>query len=84
MQVLCKSTDTPADIYCSICNKGFNLFWERTWQSHRADLIPLIQQVLHDHHNGPEGSTHPEADFNVPSWAGQPQFSAAALLGGAY
>ena len=84
MQVLCKPSDVTPDILCSICGKGFELFWERTSRSHRAELIPLIQQALRDHHDGPEGSTHPEAAFNIPSWAGQPQFSAAALLGGAY
>jgi hypothetical protein len=26
---------------------------------------------------------HPEAPFTVPSWSGAPQFSGAALLGGA-
>jgi hypothetical protein len=84
MQVLCKPTDASADIYCPVCKKGFDLFWERTSRSHRADLMPMIEQVLREQHDGPEGSTHPEAAFNVPSWAGQPQFSAAALLGGAY
>jgi hypothetical protein len=84
MQVLCKPTDSTADIYCPVCEKGYNLFWERTSRSRRAELMPAVLQALREQHDGPVGSTHSELAFNVPTWAGQPEFSAAALLGGAY
>jgi len=84
MQVLCKPTTASADIYCPVCKKGYNLFWERTSSARREELMPIIQQALRDQHDGSEGTAHPDAAFNIPNWSGQPEFSAAALLGGAY
>ncbi|WP_263366853.1 hypothetical protein [Edaphobacter bradus] len=80
MQVLCKPSDSSADLYCPICGRGFLLYWERSSRDQQEVTLPEIQQTVRDHHSG---DGHPEAAFNIPSWPGLPQFSAAALLGGA-
>jgi hypothetical protein len=68
---------------CPVCGQGFLLYWERTAQDLRESAKPDIEQTLRDHHIGGTMTAHPESPFNIPSWTGQPQFSAAALLGGA-
>lgn len=82
MQVLCKPSDSSAaDLYCPICGRGFLLYWERSSRDQQATDLPAVQQALSSQHNN--GCTHPDSAFNIPSWSGLPQFSAAALLGGA-
>ncbi|HEY0163304.1 MAG TPA: hypothetical protein VGB69_11540 [Edaphobacter sp.] len=81
MQVLCKPSDSSPDILCPVCGKGFRLYWERSSPAQQEATLPSIRKALHDHHTGL--LAHPEAAFNIPSWSGAPQFSAAALLGGA-
>ena len=87
MQVLCKPSDSsnsPADVYCPICGRGFLLYWERSSRDQQAITLPEILEALRSHHTGAATNTpHPESAFNIPSWSGLPQFSAAALLGGA-
>lgn len=84
MQVLCRPSDTPADIHCPICNQGFRLYWERPSALDQEAALPGIYQELRDHHRDARAIVHPDIPFNIPSWAGLPHFSAAALLGGAY
>jgi hypothetical protein len=85
MQALCTPTETAPDIKCPVCQKGFRLFWERRNESDQEAAIPAILLELRAHHEDPEAENHhPEAPFNVPAWSGLPQFSGAALLGGAY
>lgn len=83
MQALCKPSSDSPDIFCPICGTGFRLYWERTSSAQQEAALPEILQALHDHHRDPAFLSHPAAAFNVPSWSGLPQFSAAALLGGA-
>ncbi|MDE1176691.1 MAG: hypothetical protein PW789_08785 [Edaphobacter sp.] len=82
MQALCAPTENSADVKCPICSKGFRLFWERTSKPDQLAALPEILKHLRAHHD--EGTEHPETAFNVPSWSGNPEFSGAALLGGAY
>ena len=83
MQALCKPTTDSPDILCPVCGKGFRLYWERSSQIQQQAALPEVHQALRDHHNDPAFTSHPAAAFNVPNWSGLPQFSAAALLGGA-
>lgn len=83
MQALCKLTDNSPDVLCPVCGKGFRLYWERSSSAQQQAALPEIHQALRDHHKENPFAQHPEVPFNVPSWSGLPQFSAAALLGGA-
>jgi hypothetical protein len=84
MQVFCKPSDSSPDVHCPVCGQGFLLFWERSSRSQQDATRQSIYQALTDHHiDGDDTSSHPDAAFNIPSWSGSPQFSAAALLGGA-
>ncbi len=83
MQVLCKPSDETPDLRCPVCNKGFLLYWERSSHEQRLAALPDIRQALREHHEDLNFLTHPGPAFNIPSWSGLPQFSAAALLGGA-
>jgi len=84
MQVLCKLSDSSSDVHCPICGQGFLLYWERSSRTQQEATRHSIQQALQDHHlDSTDTGAHPEAAFNIPNWSGSPQFSAAALLGGA-
>ncbi|HMG02067.1 MAG TPA: hypothetical protein VK596_02985 [Edaphobacter sp.] len=85
MQALCTPTETTPDIYCPVCRKGFRLFWERRSERDQQAALPGIIEQLRAHHEdtGAE-NLHPKTAFNIPAWSGLPQFSGAALLGGAY
>ncbi len=81
MQALCQPTDNTADITCPVCGKGFRLFWERTNKADQKAALPNVLEELRAHHD--EGQDHPDSSFNIPHWSGEPEFSGAALLGGA-
>jgi hypothetical protein len=84
MQVFCKPSDSSPDVHCPVCGQGFLLYWERSCRIQQEDTRHSIQQALRDHHLETDDSgAHPETAFNIPKWSGSPQFSAAALLGGA-
>lgn len=83
MQVLCKPSNDSPDILCPVCGKGFRLYWERSSSAQQQATLPEIYQALRDHHADPRFIAHPAPAFNIPDWSGPPQFSAAALLGGA-
>lgn len=83
MQVLCKPSEDAPDVQCPVCGQGFLLYWERTGSAQRESARAEIQQALCEHHAEGCAGVHPESPFNIPSWSGQPKFSAAALLGGA-
>lgn len=83
MQVLLRKSATRQDIQCSICNQGFRLYWERTSPAERATMRAIVEAELrHQHTTDTTPSAHPELPFNLPEWAGQPQYSGAALFGG--
>ena len=84
MQALCTPTEVAPDVSCPICKKGFRLFWERTNRPDQQAALPGILSALREHHVENGEAHHAETSFNVPSWPGLPQFSGAALLGGAY
>ncbi|WP_260703040.1 hypothetical protein [Edaphobacter flagellatus] len=86
MQVLCTPSDATADVQCPVCHQGFRLFWERRDLADQQATLPKILNELREQHEdlAADAAPHPAAPFNIPSWAGQPQFSGAALLGGAY
>ncbi len=83
MQVLCHPSDTNSDILCPVCKQGFRLFWERNDIELQEAALPGIFDELREHHSQNADAPHPETPFNIPTWSGLPQFSAAALLGGA-
>jgi hypothetical protein len=84
MQVLCKASNTASDVRCKICGQGFLVYFTRSSAQDRANARYDIQQALRDQHLGTDApEAHPTVGFNVPEWSGEPQFSAAALLGGA-
>jgi len=83
MQVLCAPNESSPDIYCPICFKGFRLYWERTDRDAQREHLSDVYDELREHHEGSPLVAHPEDGFNVPDWSGQPQYSGAALLGGA-
>ena len=84
MQVLCKLSDSSSDVNCPVCGQGFLLYWERSCRIRQEDARHSIRQALQEHHDDlTNAGAHPQAAFNIPSWSGSPQFSAAALLGGA-
>jgi hypothetical protein len=84
VQVLCIPTEECGEIMCAICGKQYKLYFERPWREDREEAIALVLQVLTAHHAADEERTaHPQRAFNVPEWSGKPEFSAAALLGGA-
>ncbi len=83
MQVLVRKTEGSSDVACSICGQGFRLYWERPSEEEQKVMTANVREALHRQHtDGIERSAHPAVPFNVPSWPGMPQFSAAALLGG--
>ena len=82
MQVLCAPSESAPDIQCPVCRKGFRLYWERPHSPERLTTLPEVLEELREQHK--RFGDHPSAQFNIPSWPGLPQFSAAALLGGAW
>jgi hypothetical protein len=82
MQALCQPTDHTADVHCPVCDKGFRLFWERTSKDDQKAALPNVLKQLRAHHE--KGESHPDSSFNIPDWGGNPEFSGAALLGGAF
>ena len=82
MQVLCAASEDSPDIKCPVCQKGFRLYWERPHTCEQRAQLPDIFRALREHHL--RSNDHPSASFNIPNWAGLPQFSGAALLGGAW
>ena len=83
MQVLCTPSEVSPDIYCPVCYKGFRLHWERTDRAAQQERLLDVYDQLRDHHDGLPLVAHPQEAFNVPEWSGLPQYSGAALLGGA-
>ncbi len=86
MQVLLRKSDEMHDLMCDVCGQGFRLYWERPSSSEQESMRATVQDELRQHHSGVptdlSPAAHPASPFNVPSWAGSPQFSGAALLGG--
>jgi hypothetical protein len=83
MQVLLRKSTTRQDILCPACNQSFRVYWERTSPAERQTMRAIVEAELrHQHAADPTSSAHPEIPFNLPDWAGPPQFSGAALLGG--
>jgi hypothetical protein len=85
MQVLCVATEElEADLTCKICGNKYKLYFERSSAVEQATAMTMVVQTLINHHASGQGhSVHPEIPFNVPEWSGSPQWSGAALLGGA-
>jgi hypothetical protein len=82
MQVLCKSTNGNAEVYCSVCGQGFVMFWERQSRNERAECMHEIEKALRGHHREIEGrEAHPQTGFLIPEWDGPIAFSGAAILG---
>jgi hypothetical protein len=84
LQVLCIATEECGEVICNVCGENYKLYFERPSRADREKAIELVMQVLAGHHvteSGPEA--HPRKPFNVPEWSGPPEWSAAALLGGA-
>jgi hypothetical protein len=75
MQVLLKPSEEKKDIQCSICHKGFRLYWERTSPAERDTMRAIVLGELRLHHASDSSpAAHPTGLFNLPSWGGQPEF----------
>ena len=84
MQVMCTPSESSPDIYCPICFKGFRLYWERTDDLARLERLPDVYAELREQHTGSPLAAHAESGFTIPDWSGMPEYSGAALLGGAF
>jgi len=83
VQVLCVATEECGEVVCKICGQHYKLYFERPSRADREE-VEMVLQVLTNHHLTEDGrSAHPQRPFNVPEWSGPPEWSAAALLGGA-
>ena len=85
MQVLLRKSDESDDLRCDMCGQGFRVYWERRSAAEEEQARTMIQEELRQQHSVSSvlsAAVHPDSPFNVPSWAGAPQFSGAALLGG--
>jgi len=85
MQVLCKVSNTVSDVRCKVCGQGFLVYWSRTSRTEQEATRRQVIQALAEQHSASSSTehVHPRTGFNVPDWSGLPNFSAAALLGGA-
>jgi hypothetical protein len=84
LQVLCIATEENGEIVCEICGQHYKLYFERPSGADREQAVSVVMQALANHHREDHGhSAHPQRPFNVPEWSGAPEWSAAALLGGA-
>ena len=84
LQVLCMATEEGGEVVCSVCGQSYKLYFERPSQADREEAAAIVMQALASHHLADEArSAHPQRAFNVPEWSGSPEWSAAALLGGA-
>jgi hypothetical protein len=84
MQVLCKISNTVSDVRCKVCGQGFLIYWSRTSQTEReATRRQVVEALAEQHSSSNSEHVHPRTGFNIPDWSGLPDFSAAALLGGA-
>jgi len=78
------ASEENGEIICSVCGQSYKLYFERPSLADREQAVALVMQALMDHHLTDEGrDAHPQKPFNVPEWSGAPEWSAAALLGGA-
>jgi hypothetical protein len=78
------ASEETGEVTCSVCGQRYKLYFERPSPADREQAIAVVLQALMDHHVTDEGpSAHPQRPFNVPEWSGAPEWSAAALLGGA-
>jgi hypothetical protein len=78
------ATEESGEIVCNVCGQRYKLYFERPSVADREQAIALVEQALASHHlNDEESTAHPQRAFNVPEWSGPPEWSAAALLGGA-
>jgi hypothetical protein len=84
MQVLVKSTDERAETHCTVCGRGFVMFWERHAEADRVQMLKDVDVALKNHHcSGNNPAAHPDHGFLVPDWDGPVAASGAAILGNA-
>lgn len=70
------------EIRCPICGQGFLIFEELAAHASQFEGRRIIQQALRSQHTeqGTLYHAHPESTFDIPSWRGEPPFSASASL----
>jgi hypothetical protein len=84
LQVLCMASEEGGEVICSVCGQSYKVYFERPSQADREHAIEVVMQTLAKHHlTDDRPNAHPQRAFNVPEWSGPPEWSAAALLGGA-
>ncbi len=84
MQVLCRISNTEGDVRCKVCGQAFLVYWSRTSRAEQeATRRQVVEALAEQHNNSNSDHVHPRTGFNIPEWSGLPNFSAAALLGGA-
>jgi hypothetical protein len=66
MQILCKASDTVADVRCTVCGQAFLIYWTRSCAEDRSARAE-IQRVLcsHHQHNSSAPAAHPPVEFSV-------------------
>lgn len=70
------------DVRCPICGQGFLVFEELAAHASLIESRRIIQKALRNQHisQGKLANAHPETTFKIPSWSGEPPFSASASL----
>lgn len=82
MHLVTHQSRLSTDIRCPICGQGFLIFEELAAHASQFESRRLIQQALRDQHTsqGRLAGAHPATNFDIPSWQGEPPFSASASL----
>ncbi|GGA71775.1 hypothetical protein GCM10011507_24230 [Edaphobacter acidisoli] len=82
MHLVAHQPKLSGEIRCPICGQGFLIFEELAAHASLFESRRIIQQTLRSQHTsqGRLANAHPENTFDIPSWQGEPPFSASASL----
>lgn len=82
MHLVAHHAKLSSDVRCPICGQGFLVFEELAAHASQIESRRIVQQALRDQHTsqGKMNGAHPSAMFDIPSWRGEPPFSASASL----
>jgi hypothetical protein len=65
MQILCKASDTVADVRCTICGQAFLIYWTRSCAEDRSTRVEIQQALCSHHHDSTAPAAHPPVEFSV-------------------
>ncbi len=82
MHLVAHQPRLSSEVRCPICGQGFLIFEELAAHASQIESRRIIQQTLRSQHTaqGRLSNAHPENTFDIPSWRGEPPFSASASL----